>query len=320
MLYRSRDELFALYDDLVSSHRLIATKSIIGTTVEGRSIPMYKFGNLQGGKILLDSTIHGEEDMGGEIFLLYARWILESTDPDAIAIRNGNCTMIIPCLNVDRYDIGTGEGYGRRNAHDVDLSRNFTYRWEASTDKYKGPSPASEPETQALINIFKNEKPIFYLNSHNGDRAYFAVYSDNSSRRTYAQQVYSKIVAEAQKRGIVTYGLSLNTAYNNPGLAVCDADLEGINSFLIEWDCWTTTPSDPLTDCNWVGHPAKPPFSSIQNYYFPRWLPIGIVWSRECAIPREWYPGYYIRWLLDRISGRDFLENFPIMAKQEHKT
>jgi hypothetical protein len=50
----------------------------------------------------------------------------------------------------------------RRNANGVDINRNFPIKWVASDPTartYSGPSPASEPETLALMNAVETIKP-----------------------------------------------------------------------------------------------------------------------------------------------------------------
>jgi hypothetical protein len=50
----------------------------------------------------------------------------------------------------------------RKNANEVDINRNFPVRWVASDPTartYSGPSPASEPETLALMNAVDTIKP-----------------------------------------------------------------------------------------------------------------------------------------------------------------
>lgn len=64
-------------------------------------------------------------------------------------------------------EIGSGDG--------VDLNRNFPTRWgydnEGSSpnpvsETYRGPTPASEPETQALDRLFDRLRPEFLVNYH----------------------------------------------------------------------------------------------------------------------------------------------------------
>ena len=61
----------------------------------------------------------------------------------------------------------------KANARGVDLNRNFDIGWEAYTgahepgpESYKGPSPASEPETQAILNAAHKYNPICCIAYH----------------------------------------------------------------------------------------------------------------------------------------------------------
>ena len=51
----------------------------------------------------------------------------------------------------------------RKNAHGVDLNRNFPYRWRDdvphSNGYYPGPRPASEPETRAVMAFVRRIRP-----------------------------------------------------------------------------------------------------------------------------------------------------------------
>ncbi|MDA0142176.1 M14 family metallopeptidase [Solirubrobacter deserti] len=96
---------------------------------------------------------------------------------------------IVPVANPDGYDFSFTEGQRlwRKNLRDndgdgqitgadgVDLNRNFDYRWgydnegsspEPSIDTYRGPSPNSEPESQALDRLVARVRFEFFVNYH----------------------------------------------------------------------------------------------------------------------------------------------------------
>ena len=95
----------------------------------------------------------------------------------------------IPVVNVDGYDytftednrlwrknLRDNDGDGEITAQDgVDLNRNFPYKWgydnEGSSpdfigETYRGPSPGSEPETQAQIRLYDRVRPKYAINWH----------------------------------------------------------------------------------------------------------------------------------------------------------
>ncbi|GLI27736.1 zinc carboxypeptidase [Agromyces rhizosphaerae] len=64
---------------------------------------------------------------------------------------------------------------GIQGGDGVDLNRNYPTRWgydnegsspNPSSETYRGPEPASEPETQALIGLFEELTPEFFINYH----------------------------------------------------------------------------------------------------------------------------------------------------------
>ncbi len=95
----------------------------------------------------------------------------------------------VPVANPDGYDytFQPGQRLWRKNLRDnngdgqitvgdgVDLNRNSATRWgydnegsspNPASDTYRGPSPASEPETQALDELFGAITPEFMINYH----------------------------------------------------------------------------------------------------------------------------------------------------------
>ena len=65
---------------------------------------------------------------------------------------------LVPSMNPD------GQlAQDRHNANEVDLNRNFPFRWgpigEPGDSQYAGPGPASEPETQAMVAFISQLAP-----------------------------------------------------------------------------------------------------------------------------------------------------------------
>ena len=97
--------------------------------------------------LLVIGTIHGNEPDGIRV----VDELLRNPAPQGTAI------WVIRDGNPDGSELLT-----RRNANGVDLNRNFPVKWLASDPSartYSGPSPASEPETLALINAVETIKP-----------------------------------------------------------------------------------------------------------------------------------------------------------------
>jgi murein tripeptide amidase MpaA len=65
---------------------------------------------------------------------------------------------LLPAINPDGVALNQ-----RHNVNQVDLNRNFPYKWgliaEPGNWEYSGPSAASEPETQAMVEFVKYLRP-----------------------------------------------------------------------------------------------------------------------------------------------------------------
>lgn len=134
---------------------LTASVVEIGTSVEGRPLLAERYGELGGRRVLVFGVIHGNEDAGVAIIHELRNtpppagvelWLIESMNPDGQAIQD------------------------RHNANHVDLNRNFPYNWgplgQPGDGQYAGPAPASEPETQAVVNLISQLRPDIALWYH----------------------------------------------------------------------------------------------------------------------------------------------------------
>lgn len=123
---------------------------ILGTSVEGISIEACQLNGSNPeaeNTLLVIGAIHGDEPDGKRVIdELAASGAPENTN--IWLIRDGN---------PDGAKLAT-----RRNANKVDINRNFPIKWAASDPTartYSGPSPASEPETLALMKAVETIRP-----------------------------------------------------------------------------------------------------------------------------------------------------------------
>ncbi|MEM1332244.1 MAG: M14 family zinc carboxypeptidase [Actinomycetota bacterium] len=92
-------------------------------------------------RVIVFGGIHGNEPVGPPA----ARQMVTVDVPDGIEL------WLVPDLNPDGTAAGT-----RCNAAGVDLNRNFSWRWRASTG---GPGPFSEPESSAARDLVERLLP-----------------------------------------------------------------------------------------------------------------------------------------------------------------
>ncbi|MDQ3728450.1 MAG: DUF2817 domain-containing protein [Actinomycetota bacterium] len=115
-----------------------------GDSAQGRDLHTSRIGPRDAERtVLVVGSIHGDETEGHEIVerlrdespARVTIWLVRSVNPDGVA------------------------GDTRKNAHGVDLNRNFPIDWQASSDSssgyYPGGKPLSEPESRAVIRLTK---------------------------------------------------------------------------------------------------------------------------------------------------------------------
>jgi protein MpaA len=138
----------------VDDEQFIETR-LVGRSVEGRPIMAERRGTEGGRVVLVIGVIHGNEDAGLAILDDLHRmevpddvdlWLVDSMNPDGVV------------------------NQVRQNAHGVDLNRNFPLNWGPigvqGDGEWSGPGPASEPETQAMIEFITDIRPDLTLWYH----------------------------------------------------------------------------------------------------------------------------------------------------------
>ena len=130
----------------------VVEKRVIGHSVRGRPITAWRLGERGEPKMLLVSTMHGNEGAPRQIL---------ATLRDGKPIHGLNL-WVLPIYNPDGLAAHT-----RKNAHGVDLNRNFPYHWADLDGTYEsGPRPGSEPETRAMMRFLKQIRPTWIVSFH----------------------------------------------------------------------------------------------------------------------------------------------------------
>lgn len=195
-------ELAGTIKGWVKDHPDIISCQSLGKTYEGRDIPLLKISDNPGKdedepEVLFLVGVHPREQAPTVSIVRFVDEILSQygKDPEITKLVNEREIWIVPMLNVDGkiYDMKHGNGTDkgadwRKNRHKnadgtfgVDLNRNFPVRWgsdrtydpawKSSTadtrgNIYEGPSPASEPEVQALMQFIKSRPLRAMLDLH----------------------------------------------------------------------------------------------------------------------------------------------------------
>ena len=132
--------------------RAVVEHRVIGRSVPGRPLHAWRLGEPGRRRVVLLSTMHGNEP--------HTRQILTSLR-DGRPIR-GIDLWVVPVVNPD----GLAR-HSRRNAHGVDLNRNFPHDWVDLDGNYEsGPRPGSEPETRAVMAFLRAMRPRRVLSFH----------------------------------------------------------------------------------------------------------------------------------------------------------
>ena len=135
-----------------------STRIVFGQSVMGRNLEAFTVGT-GSQTILVLGSIHGDEKAAGRI----VRILLDDVRAGG-PLSPDTRIVFIPAANPDGLERGT-----RVNQNNVDINRNFNAKWapQSRAQRYSpGPSPESEPETRAYVNLIRDLKPIRIMSIH----------------------------------------------------------------------------------------------------------------------------------------------------------
>lgn len=196
--YLTYAELLENLDSMAAKYpQLITPKMQIGdhTSIEGRPIFYLRLSDNptieeEGEPELLYTALHHAREPNSLAQMIFYIWyLLENygSDPEVTYLVDNTELYFIPCINPDGYVYNeqtdpNGGGLWRKNrrpnddgSFGVDLNRNYGFEWGfddfgsspiPSTETYRGATPFSEPETQAVRDLCNTHNFRITLNYH----------------------------------------------------------------------------------------------------------------------------------------------------------
>ena len=223
--FRTYEQVKAAIADLAKKYPQFVSVVDIGDSFEkttgkaDRDLLVMKLTSQKAGpkaKVFFFGGQHAREIANPELLMRFATWLLEGygKDAEATAILD-NCQIdLLPIMNPDGHAVVergyTGEPDGelmkRKNTsgkggQGTDLNRNWASKnWgtagtshSQSSETYAGPSPASEPETQAMQNYITESKPQFLIDWHSYSELVLYPPEDSRSNTTPDQEHFVRV-------------------------------------------------------------------------------------------------------------------------------
>jgi carboxypeptidase T len=186
------DQRYTTYAELTSMLRNYETRfpnliriESIGKSNEGRDIWAVKISDNvtmdeDEPAIFFNAMHHAREVMTTEVAIDMIDQLTSKYRSDAGVTRwvDGNEIWVVPMVNPDGNNkVWTSNSMWRKNTregHGVDINRNYPYAWGSCggssgstySDTYRGPSAASEPETQAVMGLVSRVQPVISVSYH----------------------------------------------------------------------------------------------------------------------------------------------------------
>jgi len=147
-------------------------------------------------KVMINLGIHGREYITGEVSLRLLAQLCDGSKRSQELLQETEF-MIIPLLNVagrEKVETETAACASmRKNENDVDLNRNFDFKWEEGSDDpyqedYRGTTAMSEPQSRLLNHTAAVFAPTMFIDVHSGDQSLMYPYSFKAEECPNAQQ------------------------------------------------------------------------------------------------------------------------------------
>lgn len=210
--YKNPSEIEDILIEFNNKYPSLTKLVSIGKSLEGRDIWAIKITENAEDEdatkpvVLFNSMHHAREIMTPEVSIDIIEYLLKNYNSKSDVKNWLNTTVIwvMPMFNVDGNNkMWSDDKFWRkntRNGYGVDLNRNYPSGWgscngssgDQDSQTYRGPSPASEPETKAMMNFIENTRPVFDISYHSFSQLVIYPYGCKA-RRTQTKEIVEKI-------------------------------------------------------------------------------------------------------------------------------
>ncbi len=233
-----KEQFEETYDRFLADHPSFVAERVAGTTYGGREIVALQVtkgatGSDIAGRpaVLYNAMQHAREWLAGETCRRTLSYFVNnygkgtSAGREVTRLLNSTELWFVCVNNPDGYEFTftPGNRLWRKNLADndangvittgdgVDPNRNFSSNWgrdndgsspDPSSETYRGPAPASEPETTAMESLFAEIHPVFQKNDHTA--AALLLYPQGFQQDTPSadDQIFKALAGDPFKPGI----------------------------------------------------------------------------------------------------------------------
>ncbi len=257
--YRDPLAMPEILRSIALEHPHISRVVQVGTSWEGNPITGLLLTDLPFSReidepsLRLLGTHHGDEWSSMEVSLAVAERLTDQyeTDEDIRDLIDRHELWVVPVVNPDGADAFT-----RNNSRDVDLNRNYAYRWEPSF--YSGEGPFSEVETAAIRALSMTRAFGHSLSLHSGATNLGWVWNyqlEPAEDEAWMEQLASEYLIATDQPGFwITNGADWYISHGDTN--DWSYGTRGGHDYTLEVTLEKTPPADQILD--YVGHHLDP--------------------------------------------------------------